>query len=811
MKRNEIYIGGVLVDSYEDISIASLNFSVADLKDPDKRNTSYSKTIVLPGSKANNKLFGHIYNISKESLENNSNRGINFAPDFNPNLKADIKIYTDGLLQFNGYVQLLDIKIDEKGVQYEVAAFGTLANLFTSIEGFKLTDLDFSEYDHVFNKTNQKNSWATSIKKNGADYVNFSAGLPIGEGYVYPLIDYGYLQQPSTFEVLHLYPAIYVKNYVDKIFALAGFTYTSSFFTSDFFKKLIIPFSGQVIKLSPDQIEQRKFLANTPNALSYSYTDDQNLAIFPTAGFVLFTNDSTGSAFDPSNVYNPTNGAYTVNRSGQYEIGFTMNVRRLITPPATATRMVTQVNQIVLNIINVTTGQVITYDQYASNAFDWTQTIQCKAPAAFYNQGDVIKCRAYYRSVNARFFDASNNIVTGSYTSDLTINATGTTFYNNPIANPVTDGETMQVNSSIPKEVLIKDFMLSIIRMFNLYVVPDANNETNLIIEPQVDFFTGNSVVDWTDKLDLSSQIEIKPVSQIEGKQYVFGYKQDKDYWNDYYFNRWNKVYGTRDLTINNDFVKGVRKMDLIFSPTPTVGNSIYNNMAIPKIIKGREDGGQDPTTGNIRILIYGGVKNITVGAGWSYIGASGTTIETTYPYAGHVDDPYNPTIDLLFDVPDEIYWGSAATIGSNYTNNNLYNKYHKQFIEEITDKDSKIVIAYFRLRPIDIFQLDFRNYIHVDGINYRLNKIIDHDPLREGVTKVELAKIKRGVAFEPINVIVIDPGDNVKKFQILEGGLDEVRDLMASSYYNLVEGGLDEVIDIGATSPTKIINGGQD
>ena len=50
------------LDIYQDFPY-SLNFSIADVRNADKRNSSFSKTIKLPGTKNNNKIFDHIFEI----------------------------------------------------------------------------------------------------------------------------------------------------------------------------------------------------------------------------------------------------------------------------------------------------------------------------------------------------------------------------------------------------------------------------------------------------------------------------------------------------------------------------------------------------------------------------------------------------------------------------------------------------------------------------------------------------------------------------------------------------------------------------
>jgi hypothetical protein len=165
----------------------------------------------------------------------------------------------------------------------------------------------------------------------------------------------------------------------------------------------------------------------------------------------------------------------------------------------------------------------------------------------------------------------------------------------------------------------------------------------------------------------------------------------------------------------------------------------------IPEIYTMDSTGLQTRLRSKLRILYWDGAK-ATVNS-WQYTSFSGITTETTYPYSGHIDDPITPTTDLSFGVPNEIYYVNPYG-QTSYTNNNLFNQYHKLFIDEITDVNSKIVTAFFRLQPLDILVLSFRNKIYIDGQYYRLNKVIDYNPLVEGVTKCELLKIKNGVPF---------------------------------------------------------------
>jgi hypothetical protein len=227
--NTEIVVNNQSLELTEDLSMA-FTYSISDIRQPEKRQTDFSKTINVPGTKLNNQIFSHIYQIDKTLYTTNYN--LNFTPEFNPNLKATAKVYIDGINVFDGVIQLLNINvIDNTNIMYEVCLFGKLSNIFYNMGEAYLHNLDLSEYDHLYNMTNIPYSWATSIIKNGSTYVNFSGGNPTGEGYVYPMADYGY-NNGLNYKLTHFFPAVYVKEYIDKIFDYTGFTYTSSFIDS---------------------------------------------------------------------------------------------------------------------------------------------------------------------------------------------------------------------------------------------------------------------------------------------------------------------------------------------------------------------------------------------------------------------------------------------------------------------------------------------------------------------------------------------------------------------------------------------------
>ena len=62
MVREELYINGTSVELQGSLQ-PNLTFNIQDIENPDKRKSTYSKSITLPGSKTINNLFNFIFRL----------------------------------------------------------------------------------------------------------------------------------------------------------------------------------------------------------------------------------------------------------------------------------------------------------------------------------------------------------------------------------------------------------------------------------------------------------------------------------------------------------------------------------------------------------------------------------------------------------------------------------------------------------------------------------------------------------------------------------------------------------------------------
>lgn len=787
MVKEELYINGENVELLESLN-PNLTFNIADIANPDQRKADFSKTITLPASKKINKIFEHIFDVNTD------------LQTFNPNLRTDVVYLVNGEVQLDGYLQIKSIKNNNKEINYECVIIGRVGNFFSELQEQELTDLDFSSLNHTYTKANQVATWNFPLT---TDYcypmINYD-------------INYGGLTTSENWSVTDFFPAIKVKKYIDTIFSSIGYTYTSSFFTSSYFNTLIIPFSSKDFKLSESAINNLIFSASNPKFLGTGTgsSNSFNGVYDDTTTFQSDTIVNQTEAYDAGGVYDNTTGVFTAGSAAYYNINCMAQLQGEFNSPIPSPTVGTQYTlvsdihgKIKLNKYNSSGGFISTIDEQffgiqgsntpvnpnttittssnpttSSNEYYVGSLINpayviidnlnnASTPNKFYvsanniylNSGEKVKLVVEYEcrgndiklSTNINFnFNQSNVFWKDSGNNLYDARSFGlnilSSYFNNEIVNSTyVEGSNIDMSSSIPAKVKQRDFIKSLVNMFNLYIQPNPDDEKDLIIEPRDDFYN-NDVIDWSGKIDKSKDIEFLPMGALNSKEYLYTYKKDNDYYNNLYYNTWDEVYGQADFIINNDFLKAEHKTEVIFSPTPSVGQSWYDRV-IPTIIKFDDKNGVQRTEANIRILQWGGLKSTD--QQWLHVDSSADTIKTDYPYAGMYNDPYSPSEDIGFNLTNEIYWSNVFNNVITFSNNNLYNKYYKKFIEEITDTNSKIVNAYFYLTPSDITNLSFRKQYYFEGQYFRLNKVENYNPSNP-ITKCEFLKIKEATVFSP-------------------------------------------------------------
>lgn len=695
----EILVNNQRIDLSEEFSIL-ITKSIADIREPDKRSSDWTKTITIPGSKANNQIFGHIFEIEHTVLSDTQ-----FNTNYNPNKKADAVVLADGIIQMQGFIRLISIDVnDSNDITYSCTIHGQTADLFTSISEKNLYELDFSEYNHELSVDNVVNSWDTSIQVNGS-----STAFQYGNGYVYALIDKASKKTPVHYiwELNDVTPCLYAKTITDKIFANAGYKYSDdSFFNSDRFKHLIVP-TPSGLAINTLSLQNRLFQAERTIA--------QSITTYATT--FIFDNDSTGGNFDNGGNYNNTLGQYTVPNSGVYT--FYINVDASIDTTAYGH---TSDKEIYVYIALMVNGQVrSTIPIYCGDQ----DTVSIQETQIFQNlsiySGDIVSFKIGYIYDQQR----ATNLRVGQWIFTLNDRAK---IYNDVSAYSFGGGQVVDFTNFFNAEGKQSEFLMSLIKMFNLYIEPSEDQPKTLRIVPRDDFYNG-STIDLSKKLDYSQPYTITPMGDLDANPYYLTYKEGGDEINTSYQSIYRQPYGSRKVFIDNQFIKSEKKIEVMFEPTQMKNYGSEKDFVLSYAPADKL---------GYRILYFSGVKTVL-----NYVlpkFSSGSDLANlTYrvnklPITLHVDSTSNMQFDLSFGMPREVLLGS----GYSYSSNNLFNTYWYRFIFEITNKNSKILKGYFRLNPVDFLNLRFSNNYFFEGQYWKLNQIVDYNPQADGVYECE-------------------------------------------------------------------------
>lgn len=744
------------LDTYGNVDI-SLNYAIDDIFDITKRNTSWSKTITLPGTQINNKFFKHLYDVNVDNISFNLVKRI----------EVSVRIGTNDVM--NGYMQLMNISIVNGQIDYEVSIAGSLKSIISTISDYNLNAIDLSEYNHQRTPETIVSSWDYDIYKFSALTSTYGPG----DGYVYPYIINGNSQDIwGNIYTYDMFPAVYVKTIFAKIMQIAGFTYTSKFLDSDYFSKLIIPYIGDKLQLTEEEVESRSVrvgisdtngLVVTPymnNGSDWYYTSMDNYklqltresgTVDDTSGELTFTDDE-----GQWNSYN----YYTCAHSGYYDVSF---VGKLIAEYKQANANLIKWNansleyRYYMQLVR-TNGTVVTlYDSggllispsdgtfHSSPWKDTANPLECNMGAenVFMEIGDKIRMVIGHRHPQYVNWDGlDSNMSSRLYFDDVT-DGEFTKLIVVPSTNEIYDDTWVNMNQMLDTSTKMKDFFLDIVKMFNLIVSDNPNKPYDVIIEPRDDFFKSRQrVLNWDEekKLDLNSEILITPMSELDFNSYKFTYTEDSDFYNEEYKDETNRIYGEYEYTIDNDFSDKTNELRLGFAPTPNAQQFIDSRIA-PFFVT--YDGTTfKPKKVKRRILFYGGPLDLYSGSTLTIKqNPSDATYvtETRYPYVGMWDHPTNPNWDLSFGRTDKIYWDSQDV----FPNQNLFERFHKQTLLNIIDNNAKLLECTVYLTPKDITDFDFRDIVFLLGSYWRVNKIKDYNPVQtDRLTKVVLYKI---------------------------------------------------------------------
>ena len=702
----------ISVDVDNSLSI-SLTKSFEEIEDFTTRKSNFTKTFNIPQTKRNNDFFKSCF------MVNSSN--------FQDAIVVNGVVKYGGADVFNGQLRLNKIINEVNGGSYEVFMTQTIPDLSINLQEIKLTDLDFTDLTHELNYDNIVSTWSYT----GGSYSNYTG---LTGTILYPLAHYGYdlnqyysLFSGGTFGFTYSGSPlsnnqfamwVNVKYLLDQMFNRIGFTYQSDFFDSDYFTGLF------ALAKSTDTMGARQSSGSTENANVFRATDTRYYVDFADGnfdnayfkGFIL-----RNEINDPLNIFSPSvsfqnrGHFFTTAVAGEYKFkfGFEASVRFSYLPATYLNVAIKDVddgtiyNKIegltIFNLSNATT-----YGDIYLNA-----TIPAGRRVALY----------YSRNNGA-----------GDPTAELYILSAYWELWTSPI---ISTSKNVLLQDNLPQQASCLDLFKGIIEHFNLVVIPTG--ETSVSIQSWNDYFSSGRLLDWSQKLDISSSYSLEPTNTLQ-KEYILEFDDSDDYLSWLNQNNRNQQFGTYRYIDTAPFHQGIITQTSFFQPLPisTYDNQTESNILIPHLYNwvsnaSTIEGQAQPTGSELRLGWFQGMLDATIeGSPVDIFILSGITSvpHSTYPAISHLSS-YEYSSSTFSDLNygnQYDFWQAPNDNYVGFTRHDVYNDFWAGRFTQLYEVDTKIFQGSFKLTPEEIKDIQFNDKVYFQEAYWRLYEMSDAD-----------------------------------------------------------------------------------
>ena len=376
---------------------------------------------------------------------------------FQASLRQDATMFVNKELFREGSIELMSVDMKNgKARAYEVVFFSAGVNLKDLFGEDELTDLDLSAYDHDY--------------EGGVIRGAMEGTTPLHSGNViYPLIspvgdwhydssssdhsdnDIAYHSQNDDhgLDYYELKPAIRISKLIDAIEAKYSITFTSTFFTNSKFTDLFLwghRREGYMFKDQPNGFTAQKINFTSATGLFDATTD-------------LYTNN---------NIITSLIWKYTIASTNDYQVHWYVNG--------------------VYVMSRQHSGNVTNQEVYLNAWLKGGDQVQMRFSPPIDWGGETITITS--SNISGRPSELSADVFTATTSTSQSFS-------------------TDVIMSDQMPEQKVYDFMIGLVKMFNLVIEPTSR--TKFIVEPLDDWYALGSNYDITDHVDISSENIQKP------------------------------------------------------------------------------------------------------------------------------------------------------------------------------------------------------------------------------------------------------------------------------------------------------------
>lgn len=728
MENNySLYIFSDVSNDYERLDIEDNDmlviFSLENIQDVTTRKDNITKGITLKGTKQNNIALGHLYNISSYS-ESSYHKDI--GHNFVRNRMVRCILLENNIEIINGKLLINEVNINNSIVTYDCTIIGNQVSFFGELSDRELSELNSLNDVIPFTISQIRNTWS----------------FPLNYKYIFGQLDYGIDERPilyqtdeegqpyevvpnwhdSSYDLRNFRPQIWLKSYFDAIFCGWRYDTVNEKYTQFDANGYPLNLYNYSIETLGNDNFNNIFISNNEEQLTYDYTGI--LTSLPTINHTYSALVLGGeSIMKTPNILFPINTS-SINTSyfESYEIpkGFiayqyeSKTEGRFLVKSTAPTNAFKTKDKYLRSKITITGSITLPSDWKGTYHFGLCDVSEKKEimnmrfaqkiekpntgvitfPINY--ESDVQDIAGDYILAIRRENQLPENI---NVDTDIVVTNLNIKFGDiNVISKiPYALGDNINLFNTIPKGVKVKDFVKSVMTMFNLYIVSDPNSRNGFIIKPYSKFYKDvinlnrEIAIDWTEKIDFENY-SLKGNQNLP-KTYTFKFAEDTDIMNEKYKQETTKSYGNITV-VDSEGLQGEKQVEVLFAPTINLSHSM-NKKNLPVIYKGDGflQGKKKPFNSKIRLMYHNG-EVITDQYSIHHKGTEVTKL-STYQYSSMLKiDPITQqaTESLLFELPQYYY---TLNNTPNDFSIALFDRYHKEQLNTLTNNN--IIIAEFK------------------------------------------------------------------------------------------------------------------
>ncbi|MDG3582046.1 hypothetical protein [Galbibacter pacificus] len=681
MKQTTIYIENERLDLFKDENIV-INSSVQNINDISKVFTDYSQSFTVPASQNNNRIFRHYYNAS-------------IVNGFDARVKRTAKIEISSIPFKEGKIRLEGVTVKNgKPESYKITFFGNLVSLTDLFGDDILKDVDFSQYNHLYN----------------ADTLRIA----------FDNDDYGGVTNTGIFFKALVYTAISPKR---------RFLYNANAGdTTD--TETVLNIASQPIKIQDVTLAMR--VRDIFNKIETVYGIDFSDELINGTGifynlYMTLGNSKDGVVLRSANDVKLTSSSTTqyhqqVDYDGAHEGQSYISHFTKVTPSAGYENVTYTITaRDITN--NISTSKTITGNGSHGTGIDWEDvpTIPYERDIEFYINADApFQFTAETWITLERYIEVMPPNLTRSYT---------TTKLNDVDQTSIT---VRAIISDNMPDMKVKDFVTGIINAFNLVVIPTS--DTSYYVDTLNNWYADGNEYDITkyvsiENVDISNQEYLNEINFEYEEPKTFLQQQFKTQNNRYYGNLQHIVTdGSGEKVDGQEYSIKLPFEQMIYERLYDADSSDLTNFQYGYKV----DEEEEPTDAK-PILFFNTETRLGDYTIQIDNGSGGTTevneCNVPYIYERRYSN-FSSNQSLTFGIETDTYTGYLFE-------KTLYNNYYEDYITDIFSAQRRLYKYTAKLPEYLLTKLQLNDKVIISGTRYIINNMEIN--LTTNITQLEL------------------------------------------------------------------------